>query len=77
MIIHKGLKHFLELIFIKNLNFSSITERELRKEFKNNEYYQLKLFCLENELIQISFHEINLTLIGMEFFKILKKLNKI
>lgn len=77
MIIHKNLINFLELIHNKNLNFQAITEYELRHQLKNNEYYNLKLFCLENNIIIINYHDINLTVYGLEFFKILKKLRKI
>jgi hypothetical protein len=77
MIIHKKLKLFLEKIYIKNLDFSQIKENELRKCFKNNEYYNLKSFCLENELIDIEYHKINLTNIGINLFNILKKMKKI
>jgi hypothetical protein len=77
MIIHKNLINFLELIHNKNLNFQAITECELRSQLKNNEYYNLKLFCLQNDLVIINRHEINLTVFGLEFFKILKKCRKI
>lgn len=76
MIIHKKLKTFLEFIYKKDLDFSSIHESDLRREFKNNEYYQLKNFCLENKLIVIEFHEVNLTGIGLDFVNILKKITK-
>jgi len=77
MIIHKQLIKFLELIYIKNLDFTPISDFELRKHFKNNEYYNIKLFCIENELIIIEYHKINLTSIGNDFFIILKKFKKI
>lgn len=80
MIINKKLlelKTFLQIIYFKNQDFSSIKENELRCAFKNNEYYNLKLFCLDNELIKIEYHEINLTIQGIEFFNILKKLKKL
>ena len=76
MIIHKGLKEFLEIIFISNLDFKPISEHDLRKQFKNNQYYNIKLFCKENNLITIEYHKINLTNDGINLFKILKKLQK-
>jgi hypothetical protein len=77
MIIHKELKRFLEVIYLKNLDFKDISEYELRKQFKNNEYYQLLKFCILNNLLIIEFKHINLTLEGINFFKILKNLNNI
>lgn len=77
MIIHKELKNFLEIIYFQELDFNTITTFKLRKEFKNNEYYKLKNFCIENDLIIIEHHKINLTSSGIEFFKILKKCKKI
>jgi hypothetical protein len=77
MIIHKKLKPFLELIFMKGLRFQTISCKELSKNFKNNEYYNLKNFCLENELIEMHSREISLTINGIEFFNFLKKLRKI
>jgi hypothetical protein len=76
MIINKDLKIFIELIYTENLNFKSISECDLRKQLKNNAYYNIRLFCLENKIITIKFHEINLTLFGMEFFKAINKLEK-
>ena len=74
MIIHKELKRFLEIIYIKNIDFKPILECELRKEFKNNEYYKLKNFCFDNNLINVNYHEMNLTVDGIELFKSLNKI---
>ena len=73
MIIHKNLINFLEKIYIENLSLKNLKEHELRKNFKNNEYYILIKFCLEYQLIIIEYHEIILTKKGIDFFKILKK----
>jgi hypothetical protein len=77
MIIHKNLKKFLEIIYYSNMDFKPINELDLKNNFKINEYYNIKLFCLQNDLIKIEFHKINLTKIGMEFFIILNKLRNV
>lgn len=77
MLIHKNLKKFLELIYNEDMNFNSITPKDLYKNFKNNEYYSIKNFCLDNNLIIIEHNKINLTGFGVEFFNILKKCKKI
>lgn len=77
MIINKELKKFLEIIYNKNMNLESILECELRKSFKNNQFYNLRNFCIDNELIIIEYHKINLTKRGNNLFNILKECKNI
>jgi hypothetical protein len=77
MIIHKNLLKFLEIIYYSNMDFKSINEIDLKKAFKINEYYNLKIFCIQNDLIIIEFHNINLTKLGLDFFNNLKKFRNI
>ena len=72
MIIHKNLLKFLETINIKDLDFSPITEYNLRQYFNNFDYYLLRNFCLTNNLLTINYHVIILTSHGKNFLNILK-----
>lgn len=72
MIIHKNLKNFLEIIENADLNLQPICEHDLRKKFKNNEYYNLIKFCLLNEIIFIEYSKIYLTSTGKNLFTFLK-----
>ena len=75
--INKLLYIFLEKIFIYNTDFKDITEIELKRTFKNNQYYNLKKFCLQNKLINNGFHKISLTQEGLTLFNFLKNYIKI
>ena len=78
IIIHKSLFKFLEIIFINDVNYyKPITKKELKTFFKNNEYYNLESFCIENNLINIEYDKIITTDLGKQFFTILKRMRKL
>lgn len=70
--INKLLYDFLEKIFIANIDFKSISEHDLKKYFKNNQYYRIKNFCLNNKLIENGYHKLSLTQSGLYLFNFLK-----
>lgn len=71
---NKKLFKFLEIIFKEYSVCNEISEIMLRKNFKNNEYYNIKKYCLDNNLIELSYHKYTLTNLGLGFFNFLKKL---
>jgi hypothetical protein len=74
MIINPLIIKFLEIIDNKDLSFTPINECDLKKEFKQNQYYQLKKFCIDNKLININYHIITLSMDGKYIFNSLKTL---
>jgi hypothetical protein len=56
------------------IEFRPIHESDLRKLFDSYWYYQLKKFCVENNLININYHIITLSLDGKYFLNNMRKL---
>lgn len=63
---------FLEKIHINNCNFTPINKTFLKKDFKNNQFYNLERFCLLNHLIEIEYNTYSLTSEGITLFNFLK-----
>lgn len=72
MMINPLLFKFLEIVQQHSLNFNEITKHDLKKEFKNNQFYNIEQFCLINKLIHINYNKYSLTLQGITFFNFLK-----
>jgi len=72
--INKNLILFLEKIINYDLNFNPISINELKSFFKNNEYYNLKNFCLENNLIIFEYGKVIPTKKGRELHNVIKNI---
>ena len=77
MMINQLLFKFLEAIQNHSLNFNEITRHDLKKLFKNNQFYNIERFCLINKLVSIDYNKYSLTLRGITLFNFLKNCIKV
>ena len=72
--IDKELFNFLKILYDIDNKLNTITEQEVKKLFKNNKYYNVRKYCLDNNFIKIEYNNVYLTFDGLAFFKNLNKL---